>query len=191
MTGGTSLGTSSLTPSKHATSPAVVRFAMLADLASVKSIADAERRQLGFVPRGSLVRAIERNELLVACDTKQSAVLGFCHLYRRRDGITTIYHVAVASDARGQGIGRALLSRVIDDAANRGMSGVRLKCPADLPANRFYAHLGFGLCGQVLGASRLINLWQHLIVESPSVEHVLPDRTNQALVSDSPTGTDG
>ena len=144
--------------------PAVIRAGTVADVAAVKAIAEREKPALGFVHRGSLVRAAARGELVVACIG--SAVAGFCQFYRRRDGIVTIYHVAVAPEARGQNVGRALLSAVGQDAVDRGCNAVRLKCPADLPANAFYARAGFRLVAAEVGRRRPLNVWEYRLADS-------------------------
>lgn len=138
--------------------PVSIRLAALADIAAVKVIADRDKHALGFVHRASLERAITRGELWVAC--RGGAVVGFCHTYYRRDGVVTVYHVAVMSEARLAGIGRALLVRVIHMADERGMEAIRLKCPADLPANAFYARLGFCHRDSETLRSRPLHVWE-------------------------------
>lgn len=147
--------------------PWALRAGTVSDIDAVKAIADREKRALGFVHRGSLVRAAARGELVVA--TMGTAVAGFCQLYRRRDGIVSVYHIAVMPEARGTGIGRALLADVGGDAGERGMAAVRLKCPADLPANEFYRHLGFRLVSGEAGAARPLNVWEYRLADGEPV----------------------
>ena len=136
----------------------VIRWGTESDIAAIKTIADREKRALGFVHRGSLARAVERNELIVA--SVGPSVAGFCQFYRRRDGIVTVYHVAVDSKVRGKGIGRAMFAHVQQYATEPSMSIVRLKCPADLPANEFYAQNGFLLIAIEAKNARPLNVWE-------------------------------
>lgn len=56
-----------------------------------------------------------------------------------------VHDVAVSAAARGKGVGRALLERVIADAADAGASAVSLEVRQDnAPARHLYASLGFG-----------------------------------------------
>ena len=140
---------------------AVVRAATTTEIDTVKALADRERGTLGFVHRGSLIRAVERDELVLA--TLGTEFAGFCQLYRRRDGIVTVYHVAVVPERRGAGIGRELLAHVNRDARERAMRAIRLKCPVDLPANDFYARIGFRLVAVETGRARSLNVWEHCL----------------------------
>ena len=135
------------------------------DIAAVKAVADRERHELGFVHRGSLLRSVARDELFVACAA--TAIVGFCQLYRRRDGIVAIYHLAVAPEMRGRGIGRALIAHVQRDASDRGSRAIRLKCPADLPANAFYSRIGYCLIGVEGRRARPLNIWETRSPEKP------------------------
>lgn len=145
-----------------------IRIATEADVQAVKAIADREKRSLGFVHRGSLVRALHRGELLVA--DSNGDVIGFCHLYRRRDGVVTIYHIAVAPAHRRQGIGVQLVGFVAADACARGAERLRLKCPADLDANRFYAQLGFERLNVIDAATRPLNVWERELTTADSLQ---------------------
>ncbi len=148
------------------------RAGTITDIEAIKAIADREKQALGFVHRGSLVRAAARDELIVA--SIGSAVAGFCQIYRRRDGLVTVYHVAVVPEARGAGIGRALLTHVAQDAADRGLAAVRLKCPAELPANGFYARIGFRLVTREAGRGRPLNVWECRIANARDADRPSP-----------------
>lgn len=55
-----------------------------------------------------------------------------------------------AAEARGLGVGRALVSRLVDTAAARGYTRVSLETgtmPAFAPAQALYAAAGFEPCG--------------------------------------------
>lgn len=143
-----------------------VRFAEGGDLPRIKTIADRERQSLGFVHRTAVARAIERREVVVAMI--DDTVAGFCHFYRRRDGVVTIYHLAVDGDVRRQGVARDLVQRVERDARDGGARQLRLKCPTDLEANAFYQCVGFSRVGFEHGATRSLAIWEReLVTMSP------------------------
>jgi N-acetylglutamate synthase-like GNAT family acetyltransferase len=142
--------------------PAGVRigYAVVEQLPAIKALADRAKDGLGFVHRGALARAIDRDEVVVAI---RDEVVGFCHFYRRQDGVATIYHLAVAPGCRRSGIGRCLVEHVIADAREHGVVLVRLKCPADLEANAFYAQLSFRQAGVEDRLPRALVLWEHVL----------------------------
>lgn len=119
-----------------------VRPAAAEDLDGMKAMADRHRDDLGFVRRGALAAGIARGEVLVMGEA------GFCHYRTRRDGWHVVYEIV--SEQRGTG--RELLTAV--------PLPVRLKCPADAPANGFYAHLGGMLVGTETGKRRALNVWE-------------------------------
>ncbi len=132
-----------------------VRAAQMDDIDAVKRLADAHRREIGFVIRASLVDACRRGELLVAVTRGPdlpivaaspiagATIIGFVQSYFRKDGQTTLHTIAVDAAYRRLGIGRALVSALIDSSARRGMRSILLRCPIGLAANTFYAAIGF------------------------------------------------
>jgi len=135
-----------------------VRPAVPDDLDVIKLIADEHKEELGFAPRPALARSIDRGQLLVA--ENAAGVVGFVDFYHRRDEQTTLYHIAVDLAHRGEGIGRALVDALIDDARRYGKSHVQLKCPEGLPANKFYQDLGFEKLGIDPGNRRALLVWR-------------------------------
>ncbi len=130
----------------------VIRKAIQADLDELKRLADAHKHELGFVLRPALARSITRGEVLVA--ENSAGLIGFVEYHHRRDEQTTLYHIAVIPDHRRRGIGRALIETLRNEAQALGKETVYLKCPADLPAQKFYARLEFNTVGEEPGNSR-------------------------------------
>ncbi len=139
-------------------------FAVPEDLDAVKALADCAKASLGFVRRGALAEAIQRNEVLVASAAR--AILGYCYFYRRRDGVSTIYHLVVDGRARRMGIGQRLVKQVVADARQCGATMIRLKCPADLEANDFYERVGFRQTGVEDHSPRPLKLWEMVVQAS-------------------------
>lgn len=128
------------------------------DIDQIKQIADAHRKELGFVRKPSLLEAISRSELIVA--RQNGHIVGFVEYRHRLDEQTTLYNIVVNSALRGQGIGRQLVQALIDDSSNIGKTHITLKCPEELEANKFYAALNFQLCTVEPGKLRRLNIWQ-------------------------------
>lgn len=96
----------------------------------------------------------ERGELLLVLH-------GMCHFHVRRDGQLTIREIIVQKGHQGHGIGRAMIQKLEVLALDAGATSLFAKCPANLPANGWYAALGFTLEGTETTASgRRLNLWR-------------------------------
>jgi GNAT superfamily N-acetyltransferase len=139
----------------------VIRKATKVDLDAIKAIADAHRNELGFVLRPALARSILREEVLVA--QNGSGPIGFVEYHHRRDKQTTLYHIAVNSEHRQLGIGKALIDALRSEALALGKETIRLKCPADLPTRSFYEHIGFRSTGIESGKNRSLAIFTLII----------------------------
>lgn len=72
---------------------------------------------------------------------------GTARLWPRPDGTAKAQRVAVSRDARGRGVGRALMAALEDEARRRGLREVVLG--AQLSAVPFYLALGYSPYGEV------------------------------------------
>ena len=131
------------------------------DLPGVKALADLHRSELGFIPVAVFRESLSRRWLFVARASDQIA--GFVRFRHRRDRVTTLYDIAVSPDHRLMGIGTALLMALVEDCQRHGQTAIYLKCPVDLPANRFYAKCRFALVGCTAGKRRPLNHWRLMI----------------------------
>jgi ribosomal protein S18 acetylase RimI-like enzyme len=136
----------------------LVRKANLSDLSAVKSLADANKNELGFVLRPALAKSIENSEILLA--ENSTGVIAFVEYHHRLDQQMTLYHIAVESGYRKQGVGRLLIGSLVKDARCHGKAIIQLKCPADLPANGFYSRLGFTKIATQNGRFRPLITWR-------------------------------
>ena len=125
----------------------VIRKAAIWDLDAIKTIADANRKEIGFVLRPVLMAGIARGEVHCAVE---DGVVGFVHWHMRLDGWSTIYEIATAT--QGKGIGTMLLHSV--------PKPLQLKCPEGSSANAFYERSGGKLVATVDGRKRRLNVWQ-------------------------------
>ncbi|PPF55493.1 bifunctional ribosomal protein alanine acetyltransferase/tRNA (adenosine(37)-N6)-threonylcarbamoyltransferase complex transferase subunit TsaD [Clavibacter michiganensis] len=93
--------------------------------------------------RGELVS--RHGWYVVAVDASDGAILGYAGLSCPRGlHAADVQTIAVAGSARGRGIGRALLTRLLVEAHARGAREVLLEVRADNPvAQALYASLGF------------------------------------------------
>ena len=78
------------------------------------------------------------------------AVLGVGALKRLDDAHAEIKSMHTAQEARGRGVGRAMVEHLVAVARERGFSRVSLETgagPAFAPARALYARAGFAPCG--------------------------------------------
>ena len=134
-----------------------IRKATLKDLEKIKMIADAHRNELGFVLKPALARSINKNEVLLA--ESGGSILGFVEYHHRKDYQTTLYNIAIINSARNSGIGKALINSLYTEAKNLNKHFILLKCPVDLPANRFYKNIGFQLLRHEKGKKRALSIF--------------------------------
>ena len=113
----------------------------LSDVDDVKRIADQHRVELGFHAHQAYMDSFSKRELLIAKIDNQ--IVGFTRYHHRRDNRTTLYEIAITPDARRKGIGHRLIDALIADCQRVSSRCLRLSCPVELPANRFYEAVGF------------------------------------------------
>lgn len=136
-----------------------VRLANLNDISACKAIADAHRDELGFIVAASFADSIRRGQLLIA--ERDEKVLGFVRFnHRVRGNETALYDICVTKSAQGQGVGRLLVETLIESCRLRGRHSIILRCPENLVANSFYAHLGFQRMTTEQGRRRPLVLWR-------------------------------
>lgn len=139
----------------------VIRKALLSDIENLKTLADAHRNELGFILRPALAKSVDNRSVLVAVSATNYGVLtGFVDYHHRRDSQTTLYHIVVASDQQGNGIGRELVATLRNEAIALGKHRIVLRCPEGLQANSFYQSLGFRRVAVENGKTRRLNVWQ-------------------------------
>ncbi len=142
-----------------------VRTAQLSDIRSCKNIADRQRDALGFLPRPVFAEAVQRGQLLVAV-AKQD-IVGFVRFNHRLRGVeTALYDICVDAPTQRQGVGRRLVQALADSCRKSGRIAIVLRCPESLPANDFYACLGFQQVAIEPGRRRRLVVWRLALAEA-------------------------
>lgn len=148
-------------------SSTLIRVADERDVLACKGIADAHRAAIGFLPRGVFRESAARHRLLVA-DAGPRGIVGFIRFnHRVRGAETALYDICVAQESQGQGVGRALVVALERECLRAGRSSIVLRCPDGLPANDFYARLGFQRCELEPGRRRQLLKWRLLVRSGP------------------------
>lgn len=148
----------------------VIFVAQVEHLSTAKQLADKHKHELGFINRTILQKAIESRSLLVApCPDSEdnaanrSELAGMVHFYVRRDDVVTLYNIVVASAYQRRGLGRRLFEELVILTRSLGKMQIRLKCPAELPANLFYERLGLERVAVEPGKHRPLNVWVYTL----------------------------
>lgn len=138
----------------------------------VKHIADQHRSELGFHARQAYVESLNKGGLLIA--KMDGRVVGFVRYHHRRDGRTTLYEIATTPDVHSKGVGRCLVEALIADCQRAASRCIRLSCPVELPANRFYQALGFVRRARRSrsGSSRPLYEWELAILPHRNITFV-------------------
>jgi N-acetylglutamate synthase-like GNAT family acetyltransferase len=134
----------------------MIRQATIDDIPAIDEIAKLYKYELGWVRHVALKESIAKGALLVVVVADQ--VIGFAEYNHAKRGYTSLYHIAVSQ--KGNGYGRQLIDAIIKEAKSKGSQFVRIKCPVDLSANKFYERLGFSLAKVEPGKKRKINVWE-------------------------------
>lgn len=143
-----------------------VRSGELRDIPSCKAIADANRDALGFLVAAVFVDAVRRRQLLVA--ESLDHVVGFVRYNHRVCGTETVlYDICVSIGARCQGVGRALIAALGESCRLHGRRTIVARCPEDLPANAFYARIGFQQITVEPGRRRQLVCWRLTLSDPP------------------------
>jgi len=134
------------------------------DIDAIKSVADANRNELGFILRVQIQEAVEQKRIMVA--TVEDKITGFIiYRHRKKDLQTTVAEICILKNYRGQGLGRELIDALVQECNRISRSYIQLKCPIDLPANEFYKRLGFCFVAIEPGKSRKLNIWRLQIAQ--------------------------
>jgi ribosomal protein S18 acetylase RimI-like enzyme len=155
-------------------------------LAGAKRLVDRFKRELGFLNRMTLQKAIEaqcvlvmlhqpvQNGQLAVTRQEEPEVVGMVHFYQRRDQTVTLYNIVVAQAYQRRGLGRSLFTALVKMAEKSGKRQIHLKCPAELPANQFYQRLGLELVAEEPGKRRPLNIWSYTL-KTPDKTNVQPE----------------
>ena len=130
------------------------------DLDSLKSLADENKHELGFVLKPALEQGIAEGRIFVSRLSNSSEICGFVHFRHRRDRVTKIYHLCVQARHRHLGIGWRLLDELRMSANRLRQTCILLKCPEGLQANLFYQKCRFTQVETTEGKRRRLLTWE-------------------------------
>ncbi len=118
---------------------------VLSYLSEIKTLADSERKGLGFFSEGALKDAIEREKIIVLVDQTTAAEIFVGYVLH--SGIypnAKIQQIATVAEYRKRGVGSALIRALVSYLERLGFWTLRADVAGDLlPALAFYKKNGF------------------------------------------------
>lgn len=129
--------------------PPAIRIAQPADLGAIDALESASFEADRFARR-NLSRMLAGGRTLFLIAEAHGTARGYLALsFREGAGTARLYSLAIAPEARGQGVGAALVARAIDEAARRCRRSVRLEVrETNTTARNLYERCGFTLRGR-------------------------------------------
>src|SRR5712692_1203255 len=109
--------------------PPAILVAQMEHLTAAKRLADRHKRELGFINRAILQKAIASRSLLVApyLVDAGSELAGMVHFYVRRDNTVTLCNIVVVQEYQHRGLGRRLFEELVRLTCSLGKTQIRLK----------------------------------------------------------------
>lgn len=129
----------------------MIKKANLGHVSRIKEITDNNSKQLGFITRGSVIESIKNKELIIK--EYENKIVGLCKYHKRQDNWTTIYDIVVQEKYRRMGFGYEMINYLLNKK-----HCIKLKCPVDLKANKFYKQIGKYI-KTISGKKRDLNLY--------------------------------
>jgi GNAT superfamily N-acetyltransferase len=137
----------------------MITWASARDLTDIERLAATHQKELGFVMWGALRKAVNDSNCLVWWAPRGGA-LAFLSFYDlKRSKSTTLQYIVVDQQMRRIGVGRALVSALVERCRRYGRESIQLTCSYGLPANEFYLANGFNLESSVNNGKTTKNKW--------------------------------
>lgn len=130
-----------------------IRKATLKDLDAVYKLANKNAGYIGYIPKPTYKEGIIKNEIIVV--EENGKIVGLCNFHKTKKGYTTIYEIVVEKEYRRKGYRKTMIQYLRD---NKHL--LRLKCPTEQEANKFYEKIGFKKVATVKGKKRPLNIWR-------------------------------
>jgi GNAT superfamily N-acetyltransferase/predicted nucleic acid-binding protein len=109
----------------------------------IREAADRERDSFGFLPSSAYDNFVQQGRILIAVEKNTGSLIGYT-VFGGAMPQGRIFQTWTSPDARGRGVGRKLISEVIERLENLQFLSVRADVADDLEsANEFYNDLGF------------------------------------------------
>ena len=119
----------------------------------VRSLGDANRSALGFLPASAYTETAMKGCLWVAVDQTNKNLMGYL-LYGGTYPHLKVFQVHVLPEFRSRGLARRLLKELRKYGEENNYQTISARVATELEANRFWQGIGFRIIRRVAGGSR-------------------------------------
>lgn len=119
----------------------------------VRSLGDANRSALGFLPASAYTETAMKGGLWVAVDQTNNDLLGYL-LFGGTYPHLKVFQVHVLPEFRSRGLARRLLEELKKYGEENNYQTISARVAAELEANRFWQGIGFRIIRRVAGSVR-------------------------------------
>ena len=119
----------------------------------VRSLGDANRSALGFLPASAYTETAMKGCLWVAVDQTNKNLMGYL-LYGGTYPHLKVFQVHVLPEFRSRGLARRLIKELRKYGEDDNYQTISARVAAELEANRFWQGIGFRIIRRVAGGSR-------------------------------------
>ena len=119
----------------------------------VRSLGDANRSALGFLPASAYTETAMKGGLWVAVDQTNNDLLGYL-LFGGTYPHLKVFQVHVLPEFRSRGLARRLLEELKKYGEENNYQTISARVAAELEANRFWQCIGFRIIRRVAGSVR-------------------------------------
>lgn len=128
-------------------------------LEAVISLGDQNCATLGFLPEQAFHDYAQKKHIIVALSEDQT-LLGYL-LFRISKDVTSIVHLCISNEHRGNGIAKSLMDYLFETTTHT--YGIRLQCRRDYRLNSFWRSLGFTPLSEKPGRAKktqtILTIW--------------------------------
>ena len=154
----------------------------------IKALADSERDGLGFIPESGLREAVQRGRVMALVnETRDETVVAGYIFHSGIHPHAKVQQVCVSKDFRRNGVGSALIRRLVSELEAADFSTIRADVASDLQhALAFYAKNGFErIKTRAGGKSKKRSIVQH--IRELDVETLFSHAAKQSVVTGAST----
>lgn len=142
----------------------MIRYTREEDISIISKLNREFIYEIGYIPIPSLRERILQKESIVL--VRDENIIGFANFHLRKDGIITIYEIAIKKEYQSRGNGKKLIEYILNNIGPY----IQLKCPVDNSSNKFYNKIGKFICCEE-GKKRRLN--KYIILKDEYYERIL------------------
>ncbi|WP_165076916.1 MULTISPECIES: GNAT family N-acetyltransferase [unclassified Desulfovibrio] len=147
----------------------------------VVSLADSNKKTLGFLPESAIRERCEKGEVFVCLI--QNELIGYILFsHSKRNHVIRIHHLCIEKDKRNNGLAKLIFKNFLKNIQNAYF--IELYCREDYHMDRFWHHLGFNIIkaceGRATNELSILHLYRYQIQKN--LINIIEDLENRPKV---------